>query len=92
MGVAVSDETLVKMKDYIQNRNNPTRLGMVELVAQYVTHDLEGIESEADSEEALILTRYHLSTDRGIEDMKALYPPAIAWADGGLLKKDMEFK
>ena len=32
----VSEDALLKMKDYIRDRNNPTRLSMVELVARYV--------------------------------------------------------
>ena len=46
----VSEISLIKMKDYIQNRNNATRLGMVELVAQYVMHDLEDVSEEEKEE------------------------------------------
>ena len=56
----VSEDALLKMKDYIRDRNNPTRLSMVELVARYVMEDLDDIASE-DKEEALVLTRFHLS-------------------------------
>ena len=87
----VSEISLIKMKDYIQNRNNATRLGMVELVAQYVMHDLEDVSAE-EKEEALIMTKYHLSTDRGIEEIKALYPSAVAWAEEGLFQKGLETK
>jgi hypothetical protein len=88
----VSEDALLKMKDYIRDRNNPTRLSMVELVARYVMEDLDDIASE-DKEEALVLTRFHLSTDRGIEDMKTLYPDAAAWVDeGGLESSIMETK
>jgi hypothetical protein len=87
----VSRTSLIKMKDYIQGRNNATRLGMVELVAQYVMHDLEGV-NEDEKEEALVLTKYHLSTDRGIEEIKALYPSAVAWAEEGLFRKGLETK
>ena len=48
------------------------------MVAQYVVSDLP---PEEDKEEALILSRYHLSTDKGTEDLKALYVDAISWLE-----------
>ena len=79
----LSEDVLMKMKSFVRDRNNSTRLGMVELAAQYVVHDLEGMKEE-DKEEALTMARYHLSTDRGLEDLKALLPGAAGWADSGL--------
>ena len=76
----VSADTIDKMKSYIEARNSPERLGIVEMVSQYVLSDLS---PEEDKEEALILSRYHLSTDRGTEDLKALYPDAISWMEEG---------
>jgi len=71
----VSEETLTKMQEYVAARNNPRRLGIVELVANYVLDDLP---KELDKEEALTLARFHLSTDRGMEDLETLYPEALA--------------
>ncbi|MBT6198977.1 MAG: hypothetical protein HOI21_00390 [Bacteroidetes Order II. Incertae sedis bacterium] len=76
----VSADTIGKMQHYIEARNSPERLGIVEMVSQYVLSDLS---PEEDKEEALILSRYHLSTDRGTEDLKALYPDAISWMEEG---------
>jgi hypothetical protein len=77
----ISEESLVKMKDYISARNNPERLRMVELVANYLLGDLP---EELEKEEALILAKYHLSTDKGIEDLEATYPEALAAYMGDL--------
>jgi hypothetical protein len=71
----VSEETLTKMQEYVTARNNPQRLSIVELVANYVLDDLP---KELDREEALMLARFHLSTDRGMEDLQILYPEALA--------------
>jgi len=76
----VSAETIGKMQNYIEARNTPERLGIVEMVSQYVLSDLS---PEEDKEEALILSRYHLSTDKGTEDLKALYPDAVSWMEEG---------
>ncbi len=75
----LSDDAVTKMRTFIKERNNPARLGMVEVVAQYVVHDLDDLALE-DKEEALTMARYHLSTDRGLEDLKALLPSAVGWA------------
>ena len=87
----ISEGSTIKMKDYISARNNSERLGMVEVVAQYLMDDLKEIPEE-NREEALLMTRYHLSTDRGIEDLKVLYTDALAWSDEGLFKKGLETK
>ena len=87
----ISEGSAIQMKDFISARNNPERLGMVELVAQYLMHDLQEIPEE-NKEEALLMARYHLSTDRGIEDLKVLYSDALAWSDEGLFKKGLETK
>lgn len=71
----VSQETLVKMEEYVTARNSPQRRKIVELVSHYV---LTNLPEELDEEEALTLARYHLSTDRGVEDLKVLYPDALA--------------
>jgi len=87
----ISEGSAIQMKDFISARNNPERLGMVELVAQYLMHDLQEIPEE-NKEEALLMARYHLSTDRGIEDLKVLYADALAWSDEGLFKKGLKTK
>jgi hypothetical protein len=74
----VSENTLDDMRNFIKTRNNETRIGIVEIVAQFVLADLP---PEKDKEEALILARYYLSTDKGIDDLKALYPEAMAWLE-----------
>ncbi len=71
----VSEETLIKMEEYVTARNSPQRRKIVELVSHYVLTDLP---EELDEKEALTLARYHLSTDRGVEDLKVLYPEALA--------------
>ena len=74
----VSTETIDKMNEYITARNNPTRMNIVELVSQYVLADLpEGEDKEA----SLGLSRYHLSTDRGKEDLSALNVDAVSWLE-----------
>ena len=40
------------MRTFIKECNNPARLGMVEIVAQYVVHDLDDLTLE-DKEEAI---------------------------------------
>ena len=62
----------------MEGRNNAERLGMVELVAQFVVHDLP---TERDKEDALLYSKYYLSTDRGKEDLRELLLPAISWAN-----------
>jgi hypothetical protein len=74
----VSVETIEKMNAYIEARNSPERRQIVEMVSQYVLSDLP---PEEDKEEALVLSRYHLSTDKGTEDLKALYVDAISWLE-----------
>ena len=74
----VNAETIDKMNEYITARNNPTRMNIVELVSQYVLADLP--EGE-DKEESLVLSRYHLSTDRGKEDLSAMYVDAVSWLE-----------
>ena len=73
----VSPNTIADMQNFIKVRNNGERLGIVEMVSQYVLADLP---EDRDKAEALILARYYLSTDRGIEDLEALYPVAASWA------------
>tara|TARA_Y100000296_G_scaffold82942_1_gene112892 strand:+ start:6394 stop:6636 length:243 start_codon:yes stop_codon:yes gene_type:complete len=74
----VDAESLEKMNAYIEARNSPERRRIVEMVSQYVLSDLS---PEEDKEEALVLSRYHLSTDKGTEDLKALYVDAISWLE-----------
>ncbi len=82
----ISREFLLKMEDYIRARNSPERLQRVELVAQYV------METEGDQgEDELTMSKYHLSTDGGTEDLKRLYPEALAWAFGELEQGRYEF-
>ncbi len=82
----ISREFLLKMEDYIRARNSPERLQRVELVAQYV------METEGDQgEDELTMSKYHLSTDGGTEDLKRLYPEALAWAAGELEQGRYEF-
>jgi len=48
----LSDDAVTKMRTFIKECNNPACLGMVEIVAQYVVHDLDDLTLE-DKEEAI---------------------------------------
>ena len=74
----LNKEVKEKLNEYVEGRNNAERLGMVELVAQFVVHDLP---TERDKEDALLYSKYYLSTDRGKEDLRELFLPAISWAN-----------
>ena len=47
----LNKEVKEKLNEYVEGRNNAERLGMVELVAQFVVHDLP---TERDKEDALL--------------------------------------
>ena len=74
----LNKEVKEKLNKYVEGRNNAERLGMVELVAQYVVHDLP---TDRDKEDALLYSKYYLSTDRGEEDLRELLLPAVSWAE-----------
>ena len=48
----LSDDAVTKMRTFIKECNNLARLGMVEIVAQYVVHDLDDLALE-DKEESI---------------------------------------
>ena len=74
----IDTKDLAKMEGFIKARNNTTRMNIVELVSQYVLADLPEGETKSES---LVLSRYHLSTDRGKEDLHALYLDALGWLE-----------
>ena len=74
----LNKEVKEQLNKYVDGQNNAERLGIVELVAQFVVHDLP---TEQNKEDALLYSKYYLSTDRGKEDLRELYLPALSWAE-----------